>query len=417
MKAFSYLVAFLIIFTACAPAQETPQPFKTGAEVLVESNFAALSGKNVGLITNHTATVGDRHIADLLHEHEDVNLIALYGPEHGIRGDAPAGDRIDSDVDSATGIVVHSLYGSTYKPSPEMLEGLDVLIFDIQDIGPRFYTYISTMGYGMEAAAENGISFMVLDRPNPLGGELIEGPMLEEGFESFVGFYPIPVTHGLTVGELANMIKAEKWRPAVENLDLHVVEMENWDRSKLWDAYFGDSWNPPSPNIPDFETALVYPGTCLFEGLSAAEGRGTYEPFLMVGAPWADGEALAEELNSRNLPGVRFEAVTFVPESIPGMATRAKFMGEDVNGVRHVVTDAHALRPVEIGIHVIDAFFRSAPEEEIEGFFNRARFGRLAGGHTLEDQFREGLSPEEIIRSWQAPLSAFNQLKVTYHLY
>jgi uncharacterized protein YbbC (DUF1343 family) len=414
-----YLISAIILalaLTSCEKEVQTaPQALKTGAEILIEQNFGILAGKNVGIITNHTATVGDRHIADILHEAEDVNVVALFGPEHGIRGDAPAGDRIGFQIDEATGLPVHSLYGETLKPTPEMLEGIDVLVFDIQDIGPRFYTYISTMGKGMEAAAELGLSFVVLDRPNPLGS-LIEGHVRETGFESFVGYFPIPVTHGVTVGELALMVKGEAWLEGLENLDLHVVEMENWDRNTLWPE-LGLEWNPPSPNIPTFETALIYPGACYFEGLSASEGRGTYEPFILLGAPWADGEALAADLNARNLPGLRFEAATFTPVSIPGMATRAKHMGTELQGIRHVVTDNHAVRPVAAGMHIIHAFWNQVPDSERADFFNRPRIGRLAGTDRVADMFTAGASAEEVIASWQEELAEYDQLRRRYFIY
>lgn len=417
------ILAVLLLTGSCGadtePNNGAAPALMTGADVLVAANFAQLEGRNVGVITNHTATVGiegDRHIVDLMHESPKVNVVALFGPEHGIRGDAPAGDRIDFEIDQRTGLPVHSLYGEIRTPTEEMLEGIDLLIFDIQDIGPRFYTYISTMGKGMEAAAAHNISFMVLDRPNPLGGDLVEGHVREDGLESFVGYYPIPVTHGLTVGELAIMAKAEGWLDGTENLDLTVIEVENWDRSVLWHE-LGREWNPPSPNIPTFETALIYPGACYFEGLSASEGRGTYEPFILLGAPWADGTALAEDLNARNLPGLRFEPATFTPESIPGMATRAKHMGVHLEGIRHVVTDEYAVRPVAAGMHVIEAFYRQVPGDEEEAFFNRPRIGRLAGTHRVMDMFRAGSTADEVIASWEDELREFDQLRQQYFLY
>jgi uncharacterized protein YbbC (DUF1343 family) len=409
--------AVLAMISACEPEIQTESfGLKTGADRLMETNLSMLAGKNVGIITNHTAVVGIRHIADILHEADDIHVIALFGPEHGIRGDAPAGDKIDFQIDEATGLPVHSLYGETLKPTPEMLEGIDVLVFDIQDIGPRFYTYISTMGKGMEAAAELGISFVVLDRPNPLGGILVEGHVREPGFESFVGYYPIPVTHGLTIGELAQMVKGEAMIDGLDNLDLHIVEMTGWDRSTLWPD-LGLDWIPPSPNIPDFETALIYPGACYFEGVSASEGRGTYEPFLLLGAPWADGQSLADELNSRNLPGLRFESAEFTPEVIANMATRPKYLGMHLHGVRYIITDIHAVRPVEAGMHVVHAFYSHAPADEKESFFNKARIGRLAGTDRVYEMFTSGASAEEVIASWSQELSEYDTMRRTYQLY
>jgi len=419
MKNYSLLLSITLLLISCDRQTETQNgsdSLKTGADVLVEQNFEPLYGYRVGIITNHTATSGGRHIVDLIHEHESVDVIALFGPEHGIRGDAPAGELIDFETDEATGLPVHSLYGEIRKPTPEMLEGIDLLIFDIQDIGPRFYTYISTMGMAMEAAAENEIGFVVLDRPNPLGGELVEGFVREEGFESFVGYYPIPVTHGLTLGELAIMAKEEGMLDGIDDLELQIIEVENWERGKYWSELNRD-WNPPSPNIPDFETALVYPGACFFEGTNASEGRGTQEPFILVGAPWAEAEAIAGDLNGRELPGVRFEPVTFKPESIPGMAMNPKHEGSDVHGVRHVVTDESDLRPVETGIHLLHAFYTYAPENERDNLLDQARLGRLAGTDRLYNMLMDGASASEIIESWSDELQEFDTMRRQYFLY
>jgi len=403
---------------------------QTGAGWLVENDFGFLSGKKIGIITNHTATVGGRHIADILHEAGDVNVVALFGPEHGIRGDAPAGAKITFETDDATGLPVYSLYGDIHKPTPEMLDGIEVLVFDIQDVGARFYTYLTTMVMGMEAAAEAGISFMVLDRPNPLGGELTDGFMREKEFESFVGYLPIPVVYGLTVGELAAMVKGESMVDGISGLDLHIIEMQNWNRTMTWPD-LNVSWNPPSPNIPDFETALIYPGACFFEGVSASEGRGTYEPFMQLGAPWADGEAIASDLNARNLPGLRFEKAEFIPASIPGMATNPVHMGVRVSGIRYVITDRDAVRPVEAGVHVLHAFYHHAPESERETFFNppqqdrQSRIGgprksaivRLAGTDQLYKMIENGALADEIIEYWKDDLEAYNQLRRNYFIY
>jgi uncharacterized protein YbbC (DUF1343 family) len=420
MKSIFFLLALITFsaFSACRPDEprNTEPQIRTGAERLVEQEFGVIDGMRVGLITNHTAVVGDRHLADILHEANNVELVALFGPEHGIRGDADAGARIDDMVDEQTGVPVFSLYGDTRKPTAEMLEGLDALIFDIQDIGPRFYTYISTMGLAMEAAAERELRFVVLDRINPLGGELVEGFVLEPGFESFVGQFPIPVTHGLTVGELALMIRGEEFMEDVAGLDLHVVEVRGWTRDMLWSDTELD-WIPPSPNIPDFETALVYPGSCYFEATNASEGRGTYEPFLQVGAPWADGELLASMLNNRNLPGLRFEPVVFTPESIPGMSARPKLLGQELQGVKYFVEDPHAVVPVAAGMHVLEVFYATVPDEEREALFNRARFARLGGTDRLYDMLTAGATAEEVIAAWEDEVAAFKKLRSLYLIY
>lgn len=415
MNCLKYLavVALLSGFGA-ARGTQAQTSVMTGADRLVADDFAPLAGKTVGVITNHTALVGDRHIVDLMHESEAVNVVALFGPEHGIRGDDVG--RIDDAIDERTGLPAHSLYGEIRQPTADMLEGIDVLVFDIQDIGPRFYTYISTMGLAMQSAAEHDVTFVVLDRPNPLGGELVEGFVREEDFESFVGLYPIPVTHGMTVGELAIMAKAEGMIDGVEDLDLQIIELENWTRDMLWSDY-GSEWVRPSPNIPDFETALIYPGACFFEGTTASEGRGTQEPFILLGAAWADGEALARDLNARGLSGLSFRAERFTPESLPGMSPNPKHLGTELGGIRYVVNDPKAVRPVEAGIHVLHAFYSQATDEQREEFFRVDRMNRLAGTSRLVDMLEAGASAEEIVASWQEELQAFDESRRNYFLY
>lgn len=408
---------FLLSLAGCilsGAASFLQADLQTGAERLAGENFARFRDKSVGLITNHTATVGDRHLADLIHEADGVELAALFGPEHGIRGDAPAGARIDDAVDEQTGAPVFSLYGAIRKPTPEMLENVEILVFDIQDVGARFYTYISTMGYGMQAAAEKGIPFVVLDRPNPLGGDLVEGFLLEPGLESFVGLYPIPVAHGMTVAELALIIRGEAMIEGLEDLDLRIVEMKGWKRDTLW-SDLDREWNPPSPNIPDFQTALIYPGACFFEGVSASEGRGTREPFMVVGAPWIDPDRLAENLNARNLPGLAFEPVTFTPESIPHMATSPKFMNTEIHGVRYMIEDARKVKPVAAGIHLLEAFLEQAPDRK--KFFTESRIQRLAGTGRLHRSLLDGVPAAVIARSWEEDISKFKQKRQPYLRY
>ncbi len=413
------VTALLFMTQGCGSGQPDPDDedrVKTGAERLADQEFGVVDEMRVGVITNHSAVVGDRHLVDVLDEAENVEVVALFGPEHGIRGDADAGERITDGVDEQTGAPVYSLYGETRTPTAEMLEGLDALIFDIQDVGARFYTYISTMGMAMEAAAQHDIRFVVLDRPNPLGGELVEGFVLEPGYESFVGLYPIPVTHGMTVGELALMIRSEVFLEDVATVDLHVVEVGGWSRDQLW-SDTGLDWIPPSPNIPDFETALVYPGSCYFEATSVSEGRGTYAPFLQVGAPWADGEEMARILNDRDLPGMRFEPVRFTPESIEGMSSHPKLLGEELEGVRYVVEDPHRVEPVAAGMHLLEVFYDMAPEDERDELFDEARFGRLGGTGRMYDMFTGGAGARDVIEAWQEELAAFKERRSLYLIY
>lgn len=416
------LILALLLMVGCqpqpAPAQTdsaAPAPVRTGAHVLSEAGFGLLAGKRVGLIVNHTALVDTTHLIDLVHEAEGVELGALFGPEHGLRGGGEAGEKMDDGVDDRTGVPVFSLYGANRKPNPEHLAGLDALVFDIQDIGARFYTYISTMGLAMQSAAENGLEFYVLDRPNPIGGAA-SGFMLEPEHESFVGQYPIPIAHGLTVGELADMIKGEALLPGLDELELTVVPVENWNRDVLWPAT-GLTWTETSPNIPDFETALVYAGTCFFEGVTASEGRGTETPFTLLGAPWVDGQALADTLNAAGLAGLTFEPATFTTRDIPGMATDPKHEGVEIQGVRLVVEDAVAVQPVDAGVHVLHAFYAQAPAEEKATFFKSATLNRLAGTAQLQTMLEAGASPAAIIASWQDGVDAFLEQRRPYERY
>ncbi len=404
---------FLLLFLSVGLTHGV-RALTTGAERLAADNFRALGDLRVGLITNHTATVGDQHLADAIHAAPGPKLTALFGPEHGIRGDAPAGASIDHAVDEATQTPVYSLYGKTKTPTPEMLEDVDILVFDIQDVGARFYTYISTMGYGMQAAAEKGIPFVVLDRPNPLGGERVEGFLLEPEQESFVGLYPIPIVYGMTIGELARMIQGEKMLNGLEELDLRIVALEGWNRDRLWSG-LDREWNPPSPNIPDFATAVIYPGACFFEGTTASEGRGTYEPFKVVGAPWLDGEKAAARLNGAGLPGLRFESLSFTPRSIEKMATHPKHRDVEVQGVRLIIEDEDAVQPVAAGVHLLAAFLEQAPDKK--EFFRAGTLARLSGTERLQEMLTRGMSPEEIAQSWEKDVAAFKERRRPYLMY
>ena len=408
----------LLLFTLFVLPAYAQRVVTTGAQRLVDADFAALDSLRVGLVTNHTARVdtadgGPAHLIDRLEAAPNVTLAALFGPEHGLRGTAEAGAAVENARDAATGVPVYSLYGATKKPPPESLEGLDALVFDMQDIGARFYTYISTMGYAMQAAAEAGIPFVVLDRPNPLGGR-VSGFVLDPEHVSFVGRYPIPIQHGMTVGELARAIRGEGWLPGPDSLDLRIVELEDWRRDMLWPDT-GLPFVPTSPNIPDFETALVYPGVALFEGTGVSEGRGTDTPFRLVGAPWLDGATLADTLNARDLPGVRFEAVRFTPRSIPGVAENPKLEGEETAGVRFVVTDARAVRPVELGVHLLHAAYAQRPPDL--DFFNADWLAKLAGTRHLQRMLEAGASPERIIAVWQDEVVRFQEARQAYLLY
>ncbi len=409
-------LAMLSLSIASSHAQPESPAVKVGAEQLLTESRALVAGKRVGIITNHSAVVGDRHLIDLIHADPEVTVAALFGPEHGLRGTADAGESVADSKDPQTGAIIYSLYGSVNRPTAEMLEGIDVLIFDMQDVGTRFYTYPATMGRSMISAAEAGIPFIVLDRPNPLGGNQIEGIIRKDRFRSGIGLYPTPVTHGMTVGELAQMIKGEGWHDGLENLELHVVKMEGWRRDMLW-TETGLNWIAPSPNLPDIESTYVYPGTCFFEGTTASEGRGTYEPFIQVGAAQVDGKQIAKDLNSRQLPGLEFSPVTFTPKSIPGMSKEPKLLGVEIEGVRLHVTDAEKVKPVALGIHLLDAFYRALPESTRNDFFNERGMAIRAGDAETQKQIEQGVPPEEIIAAWQSDVQTFTHQRLPYLLY
>lgn len=389
--------------------KEHPNQFKLGVEVLLDEQKDLIKGKRVGLITNPTGVDQELNsIVDRLYNDPEIELTALYGPEHGVRGDAQAGSYVEFYIDEQTGLPVYSLYGQTRKPTPEMLENIDVLLFDIQDVGTRFYTYIYTMAYAMEAAQENGIEFIVLDRPNPLGGQKVEGPVLDPAYASFVGNYPIPLRHGMTVGELAKLFNEEFDIGA----DLTVVEMNGWKRN----MYFHDTplqFVLPSPNMPTFETALVYPGAALIEGTNLSEGRGTTKPFELIGAPFVNSTELAQALNDLNLTGVTFRAASFTP-------TFSKHSGKLSHGIQIHVTNKQAYRPVETGLHIVKTLHDMYPNDFHFGAENSAGvsfFDNLMGNGWVREAIENGDSVQSIMKRWEDDLKEFEKLRRDYLIY
>lgn len=382
---------------------------KLGVEVLLDEQKELITDQRVGLITNPTGVDQELNsIVDLLHNDPDVELTALYGPEHGVRGDAQAGEYVEYYIDDVTGLPVYSLYGETRKPTPEMLEDVDVLLFDIQDVGARFYTYIYTMAYTMEAAEENDIEFIVLDRPNPLSGYNVEGPVLEEEYASFVGNYPIPLKHGMTVGELAHLFNNEFDIGA----ELTVVEMTGWERG----MYYDDTeleFVLPSPNMPTLDTALVYPGTALIEGTNVSEGRGTTKPFEFIGAPFVDSTEYAATLNDLNLPGVTFRASSFTP-------TFSKHSGELSHGVQVHVTDKEAYDAVTTGLHIVKTLHDLYPDDfefRAENSAGISFFDNLIGNGWIREAIENGESVEYIVDQWQDDLDMFKEVRRDYLIY
>jgi uncharacterized protein YbbC (DUF1343 family) len=407
------LLSILLLLLPLQPAYSSP--VGVGAEVLAATDFHMIRGKRVGIITNPSAMVDGIHVVDLLHK-GGVKVAALFGPEHGIRGTAEDGEKVGGGTDKATGAAIYSLYGETKRPSKESLRGIDVLLFDIQDVGARFYTYISTLGMAMQGAAEAGIPFIVLDRPNPLGGNYVSGFVLSPPHRSFVGLYPIPIAHGLTVGELAVMIKGENLLPGLEKLDLRVVKMEGWRREMRWPGT-GLPWVATSPNLASYEATLLYPGICFFEATSVSEGRGTSEPFRLVGAPGIDADAIVRRLKEAKLPGVDFEAASFTPRSLPGVSSRPKYRGKTIPGIRIRITEQSKVLPVETGMHLLAAFVQAAGEGKgREAFFRKAGFIELSGTRRLLETIGRR-SPEEVIGSWQDEVGRFREMRKKYLLY
>jgi uncharacterized protein YbbC (DUF1343 family) len=400
-----------ICMTSTVAAAPKAPVVKLGIDVLIEDGFRPLAGMRVGLITNATGITGDlRSTVDVLHNADEVELIALFGPEHGVRGAVPGGAHIEDARDEITGLPIRSLYGKTRKPTPEMLVDIDVLVFDIQDIGSRSYTYISTMAAAMEGAAEAGRKFVVLDRPNPLGGNRIEGRPLDMEYKSFVGYLPIPYVHGLTVGELARMINEEGWLAGGVKCDLQVIPMKGWKRS-MWFDQTGLSWVPTSPHVPRAETSLYYAATGIMGELRViSEGVGYTLPFELCGAPNVDPQKLADELNGRGLPGVFFRPAYYQPY----YATYAKKM---CGGVHVLFTDRDQAELTPIQFHVMDAVRRQRPNLKLFGNRRDAMFDKVCGTDRVRLMFLEGRPVAEIVDFWRQGLDDFRARRAEYLLY
>ena len=404
------LTALLVLAaaTASAAAAQSPPPAAVtpGVEVLLADSLSVLRGKRVGLVTNHTGR--DRRgtsTIDLLARAPGVRLTALFGPEHGLRGVARGGDRIASTVDSATGVPVYSLYGETLVPTARMLQDVDVLVYDVQDVGARVYTYVWTMALAARAAHRLGKPFVVLDRPDPIRADRVEGGVLEPRHQSFVGRFPVALRYGLTPGELLRYLVGTGQIEA----DVTVIPMRGYRRSMWWDET-GLPWVSPSPNIRDAETALLYPGTVFFEAANASEGRGTSEPLKLVGAPWlTDAGAVARELNRRALPGVRFDSV------LRRVGPGEEFAGRTIPMVRMVVTDRDAIRPVEAGAWLARTIYRRHPAA---WRWRGNGIEQLAGTRALRDAVRTSdAAVAALLARWRRESAEFSRATERYWLY
>jgi uncharacterized protein YbbC (DUF1343 family) len=372
---------------------------QTGIDVLKNEGFSQLSGLQLGLITNHSGidNSGQRTI-DLLHKAPNINLKAIFSPEHGLYGKADI--KLKSTVEPLTGLPVHSLYGAELRPTGNMLDGIDALVFDIQDAGVRFYTYITTMAYAMEAAARKGIPFYVLDRPNPLNALTVQGPVLEKDMTSFTAYFPLPVRHGMTVGELAELFNAEKHI----GVKLHVIKMDGYKRNQWFDET-GLKWVNPSPNLRSIKEALLYPGVALAEGANISVGRGTPTPFELVGAPWISAGELTSYLNGRNIKGIGFKPVSFTPESDIYKKRRC-------HGVKIMLSDRDKLDPTLLGVEIISALHKLYPED-----FQINKTLDLIGSREVLREIKSGENPVAISMNWQSHLKEFENLRSKYLLY
>lgn len=398
-------------------------PVRLGIERLLDSRCAPLRGLRVGAILNPTSLDPQlRHLADLLHgpaREMGVDLRALFGPEHGVRGDVQYLEEVGAAADPRTRLPAHSLYGKEFAsltPSDESLRGLDALVFDIQDVGSRYYTYLATMGLALRAAARHRLKFVVLDRPNPIGGLAVEGGVVHPGFESFVGLWPLAARHGLTAGECARLLQAPEAQGGFGlGGELEVVPLEGWRREQLFDQT-GLPWVLPSPNMPTLETALVYPGLCLLEGTNLSEGRGTTRPFELLGAPWLDGHRLAEALEAERLPGVRFRPCAFIP-------TWDKHKGVRCHGVQLHLTDPRALQPVRLGVALLVHARAQDPgafrwrTERYEFVDHLPAIDLLAGSAGLRAGIEAGKGVAELCAAWEPERQAFLARRERFLIY
>ncbi|MCL7960086.1 MAG: DUF1343 domain-containing protein [marine benthic group bacterium] len=399
------LTGMLVSVSACAPEQPAHPEVVPGIEILAGDSAGVLSGLRVGLITNHTGLSRDGTPAARLLLDAGIDLRVLLAPEHGLRGRALPGQAVLDAVDPATGLSVHSLYGQRRTPDPSLLHDLDALVFDVQDVGARYYTYVSTMAEAMRAAARAGVMFVVADRPNPIGGELVQGNVLDSAFASFVGQFPVPMRHGMTVGELALMFNREFGIGA----RLVVVPAAGWARS-VWADQTGVPWIATSPNMPSLESATHYPGTCLFEGTNLSVGRGTDRPFQQIGAPWLDAEEVLGSVPAASLPGVSLVPVSFTPIG----ADDGKFEGETAQGIRLEVTDRNTYDPTRTAVVLLRAIRRSAGADWA---WRPEAFDRLAGTDQLRTAVESGASVDEIVEGWARARQRFQRRRSSYLLY
>jgi len=410
MRAFLAIIFLCIsIFSqGCINSSQSQPVVKVGAKVLLDEHLPELNNKRVGLVMNPTARVEGSHMLDTLLS-RDVNITALFAPEHGFRGNMGAGETIKNGVDQATGLPVFSLYGKTRKPTPRQLNKVDLLLFDMQDVGARFYTYNATLGNVIEAAAAQNVPVWVLDRPNPAGGNYISGWMMHDNHRSFVGKYPIPMAHGMTLGELAKMMVGEGWVDHAEEAQIRVIPMKGWKRSMKWPET-ALNWFPPSPNLPTYSNALAYLGNVLFEGTNISEGRGTPDPFLTIGAPQT--HLSTEQITKLNneFSGIEVKTITFTPKSIPGKSLHPDFEGQQCRGVKIKVTNPDQLDPIAFGAKLLQVMLEDTPGAHLLDYIQK-----LTGidKQELLQQLKDG----SYLDHWKQTARKFARKRKPYLLY
>lgn len=409
------IVRILVFLTFFFHSLLYPQRVRVGAELLLEKHLHLLENKRIGVLCNHTSILPNRkHLVDSLLS-LGVKITALFSPEHGIRGVIPRGVAINDSIDEKTGLKVYSLYGKQKMPTTHSMKEIDVFLVDLQDVGARFYTYYITMANAMEAASEHGKAFIVLDRPNPVNGIDIEGPLLDPVLQSGVGKFPIPIRHGMTIGELARMIVGEGWLSTTQHtapLKLTVISMEGWHRTQWFDQT-GLPWIPPSPNMKLLSTAIVYPGSCLIEGTNVSEGRGSFKPFEYIGAPWLDNKNLANKLNSLKLPGVRFHPIVFTPQSTPS-SPAPKYQDKRCKGIFIQVQDRNAFRPVTSVLRIIKALHESQPHQfAIDSIF----FDKLLGTSRFREALLSSALDDSLLTTLTSDIDPFLRVRAKYLLY
>jgi uncharacterized protein YbbC (DUF1343 family) len=406
---FSFLIAFVLAIAYLLPDAPASAPEKsshsaavhtmTGLEVFESMSSDPLRLKHIGIITNQTGVDPQgRRTIDIFSHRRNSTLVAIFSPEHGIAGHADSA--VANTTDAQTGVPIYSLYGESRRPTDAMLKGIDVLVFDLQDAGVRFYTYVTTMAYCMEAAAKHHISFIVFDRPDPLGGEVVEGPVLDRDRLSFTGYFPMPVRYGMTIGELARMFNEEN----KIGTDLRVFRMRKWSRHETYDQT-GLAWIPPSPNLRTIEEALLYPGVEILQAAGISVGRGTDTPFEIIGAPWIHDAELADELNRRRIPGLRFSPMPFTP-------WEGLYRGQPCAGVRIEITDRAAFSSMRMGLEIADSLHRHYPQD-----FPLEKINELVGSERTIERLERGDTPAAIVAGWSSDLDKFRAMRAKYLLY